>query len=40
MFSELVRIPATMKTIHLEYLTSINPDILVTLVAKGNDDKN
>jgi hypothetical protein len=40
MFSELVRILATVKTTHLKYLTRINPDFLVILADKGNDFKN
>jgi hypothetical protein len=40
MFSELVRILTTVKTIHLKYLTSINPDFVVILADKGNDFKN
>lgn len=34
--TELVRIPATVKTKHLKYSTSINPDFLVILADTQN----
>jgi hypothetical protein len=40
MFSELVRIPATIKAIQLKHLTSINPEFPVILADNGYDFKN